>query len=157
MRWNPDQSLSNLPEAIKELFVEDAQFLLTELKTNKLEVILIDAPEPKYPGHKIRTSENSNPPWYKVLYNTYPHFRRDRSIKALERISLSEDRAFATSISKYAPFKYHAIYRDLILERLTKGSNDEPAFPLNKKAAAFFKNRELRVYEKDGLDEDYED
>ncbi|MFH0752425.1 MAG: hypothetical protein V1914_02390 [archaeon] len=131
MTWNPDKPLKELPEHIRQLFTEDARHLLNEL--------------------------NSNPPWYRILHNSYSHFRRDRSLKALERIAESNDGKFVTSISKYVPFKYHAVYRDLILERLTQGCKDD-SLPPNKKAVTYFKDilsKEVEIpYDKD---EDYED
>jgi len=116
MEWNPDRPIKEFPEDIRESFVGEAEYLFNDLKSNKLTVVLAPAPEPKHCGHMIRVAESQNPRWYSDLYHSYEHFRRDRSLRALDRIRKSEDRIFRVS-----PYKYDSIYRQLIFGRLVDG------------------------------------
>lgn len=71
-------------------------FMLDDLKTNCLKVCLIDAPERKHSGHKIRVAFESNPPWYRKLCLEYPSHRKspkrkfDTAIKRAAIIRLLE-------------------------------------------------------------------
>jgi len=47
--------------------IESLKFMLTQLEQNRLEVDLIDAPEPMHVEHKIRVKNSSNPVWYSEL------------------------------------------------------------------------------------------
>ena len=116
MTWTPDQPTIDLPESIRGFYVEEADFLYQDLRANRLEVILVPAPEPKHCGHMIRAVANRNPDWYRELYSTHSHFRRDLSLRALDRIRMQKDRPFRIN-----PFKYDAIYRGLIHDRLIEG------------------------------------
>ena len=84
--WDEYKLINFIPKPIQNLFVEDARFLYGDLSANKLHIVLIPAPEPMHVGHRIRKVEIANPDWYSKLYHQYVHFRRDRSLKALERI-----------------------------------------------------------------------
>ena len=119
--WTPEQPLRELERGIAAYFVDHAKFLSQELKNNRLKVILIPAPDPKHYGHKIRAVENTNPEWYRELYQHHKHFRRDRSLNSLQRIRIKKDYAAIYS-------SYDFRYRSLILERLVKGFMYEGSF-----------------------------
>lgn len=131
MPWTPNKPIAFLPEDIRKLYSEQANCLYYDLLANRLEVILIPAPEPQYSGHMIRSVQNRNPKWYRDLYWSYNHFRRDRSLRALDRIRKQEDRYF-----KVSPYKYDATYRELIHNILIKGFENN-YFP-NNKVRTFF-------------------
>lgn len=114
--WNPDFPVRYLDQKINVYFREHANYLLQYLKNNILRVVLIPASEKKFHGHMIRAVESENPLWYRKLIDEHNHFRRDRSCRALDRIRENKDGLFRVS-----PYKYDAIYRELILERLTEG------------------------------------
>ncbi len=120
MSWNCRKPIAELPVRIAELFSFEAASLLDELQENRLTVILIDAPERKHTTHKIRAVESSNPDWYRELYHSHRHFRRNLSEDSLRRISNGRDGEFA-SRHRWSPYKYDNLYRGLILERLTEG------------------------------------
>ena len=135
MEWDSFSPVKLLPDNIRDLFTEEAGYLLHDLNNNRLEVVLISAPDPRFSGHKIRAIQNENPEWYKQLYHSYKHFRRDRSLKALNRIRKLEDRPFRVS-----PYKYDAIYRHLIYTRLTEGYKEMgDEIPADNEARYFFK------------------
>lgn len=138
--WDFDTSIDRLPKQISKLFSKCADDLYNELKCNKTRVVLIPAPEPRFDGHKIRMVENYNPDWYSNLYYAYQHFRRDRSLRSLDRIRDGKDKVFRAS-HKYARYKYDSIYRELIFHRLIDGyaDNGYKVKPSNV-AKSFFKN-----------------
>ena len=113
MQWNSDLPISYLPQEISEVFSNEANYLLKDLKENKLIVELIPAPDPKHIDHKIRVVTNSNPEWYKELFHSYHHIKRRRVIGALERISQNKDRPF-----KVYPFLYDARMREIIAKKV---------------------------------------
>ncbi len=121
--WDEFRPISILSKGIRDYFVGDALLLKQDLLAHKLRIILIPAPEQKHCGHKIRAVETENPAWYSNLYSQIPYFRRDRSLCALERIVLKEDKAFTDINCGVVRYKYHydSVYRKLIFERLTKG------------------------------------
>jgi len=116
MRWDVNQPIKMLPKRVRRYYVEDADYLYNYLKSNYLEVILIPAPRPNHSTHKIRAIQNQNPNWYRELYWSSKHFRRDLSLRALDRILKQEDGTYRVSL-----FKYDSIYRELIHDRLIKG------------------------------------
>src|SRR3989339_1829161 len=95
--FNPESSLSVYSPLVQQMFSNEANFLLDDLIQHKLSVGLVDAPEPQHPNHKIRTVLIYNPSWYSELYHNHPHFRRDRSIRALTRIKQNKDQPFRES------------------------------------------------------------
>jgi len=124
MRWDEYQPIRLLPEAITNLFSAEAGFLYQDLSANKLRIILIPAPDPRHVGHKVRAVEVPNPEWYSKLYHAYPpHFRRDRSLRALERLILKNDQFFMDQNCGAVEYKYNydTIYRKFIFDRLTMG------------------------------------
>ena len=120
MRWNPNRPINELPNNIRKFYVEHADFLYNDLRLNRLDVILIHAPEPMHCNHKIRFVQNENPLWYSELYRSNPHFRRDRSLRSLNRIREQKDRPF-----RVLPFKYDLICRALIHNRLIEGFRED--------------------------------
>ncbi|MBI4142204.1 hypothetical protein HY484_04725 [Candidatus Woesearchaeota archaeon] len=116
--YDCNQPIKSLPKRLQKYFIAEANYLLTELKRNRLEVVLIPAPRPMHHSHKIRAVQNSNPEWYSELYLATPHFRRDRSLSALERICNQADQSPKQCPKQY---QYDAIYRHLIFERLSNG------------------------------------
>ena len=118
--WTSKKSTRELPREIRKYFIEEAKFLHNDLKQNKLSVSLIDAPYPRFEGHKIRVVNSRNPEWYSSMYQSYFHFRRDRSLRALDRLRKSEDNPF-----KINPWKYDMRFREEILERLAQGYETE--------------------------------
>ena len=113
MNWNLDRPINELPNPLRKLFLKEAHLLYQEMQSQKLEVCLIPAPNPHHEGHKIRIATNHNPEWYKEIYWSMSNFRRDLSMRALERIINTKDKAFVVK-----PYKYDAIYREIIEKRL---------------------------------------
>ena len=116
MRWTTDRTIRSLPGIIMDIFVHEADSLYNELLNNKLRIILVPVEDPKFEGHKKRAVEIYNPEWYSRMCRQYNHFRRDRSLRALDRLRKNEDRQFNS-----LPYKYDMRYRQLIYERLTEG------------------------------------
>lgn len=134
MDWSPDRPINELSENIRRFYIENAKFLYNDLKSNRLEVILIPAPKPMHRSHMIRAVQNQNPEWYRDLYWSIPHFRRDRSLRALDRIRKQEDRLF-----RVLPFKYDSIYRELIHNRLIEGFRENGyVTPPNNEVRKYF-------------------
>lgn len=52
------------PEISQDVRMQ-ADWMIQEMIENKLVVILVDAPEPMFTGHKIRVAESKNPEWYR--------------------------------------------------------------------------------------------
>ena len=133
--WTPDEPLCELPAKIRRYYREHAEYLYYDLKENKLKIGLKPAPIPKYAGHKVHIVETWNPQWYSDLYWSRSSFRRDLSLRALERIKDQRDRPFII-----APYKYDAIYRELIHKHLLEGYDDKDgrSMPPNYKVKSFF-------------------
>ncbi len=130
----PELPLKILPEEVCEIFTLQAEFLLNELKQNRLEVVLIPAPEPRFEGHKIRIVNSSNPTWYSELFHLHQYFRRDRSEAALRRISTLQDQAFDG-----VHYRFDSIYRELIKDQLENGFEWENEFiPPEEKVVEYF-------------------
>ena len=128
--WNPEKPIIFLPENIRIYYVNEAKYLVNDLEKNKLSVVLVPAPDPRHHSHKIRVAASHNPTWYSDLYWSYNHFRRDKSIKALNRI-INEKDEFQV---------YDNIYRTLIHERLIEGDYDVQQYirPPNNIVRTFF-------------------
>lgn len=95
----------------------EAKDLLKELKENKLEVILIPAPEQKFEGHMIRVSQNRNPDWYVRLYNSSKEsLKRNWTIQSLSKIAENKIRWNS---------KYDIMLLEMIYERLLEGIGKE--------------------------------
>jgi len=144
--WKPNEPISGLPDSIKKEFVEEARFLLKELKQRNLEVILIPAPKPRFEEHMIRAVTNTNPAWYRKLYKIHPSLERKNVVQALERISKSKD-GMCYEHCYHAWFTYDTVFREMIKERLVEGheSDDHPYMPPNKRVRRYFKTIERRA------------
>jgi hypothetical protein len=141
--WDYDRPVQELPDLLQFYFRRTAQELRDELENNGLEVVLIPAPEPKFSGHMIRAVDSHNPVWYRELYSEYAHFRRDRSLNALNRIIDGFDRPFVCS-----PFKYDSIYRELIRDILLNGFQTVHGEPIPPES-------EVQEYLSNETDSDY--
>ena len=122
-KWDEYQPIRLLPGKISNAFSKQAQYLYDDLAANKLHVVLVPAPAPMHYGHMVRRVETLNPEWYSALYAENPHFRRDRSFSALERIIDKTDGAFTDANCGIVSYKFHydRVYRKLIYQRLTQG------------------------------------
>ncbi len=85
-------------------------------------------PEREY-GHSYRRQRSAQPPphWYQELVATNPHLRPDSCIRAIERICAGNDKVYGFSESKYAPYAYGPLIRDILWERAAYG-HDYPEF-----------------------------
>ena len=119
MKWNPCNPLELYPPEVQASFQREAQLLLGELQSNKLEVILIPAPEQRFSGHKIRVAVNHNPPWYSQIYQQVPHIKRERVERCLQRLTESQDGRY-----RRRPYRYDFRFREIIFERLIDGYED---------------------------------
>jgi len=144
MNWNPNNQLSQLPKDILKKFADFADFLYQDLKINRLEVVLIPAPDPQFSGHKIRVVNNRNSGWYSNLYWSYSNLKRKRLMKALDMLRKTQDKDFRINKSgRYAfhiyNYSYHLLCRELIFDMLTEGYLDgsERIFP-NNSIRSFF-------------------
>ncbi|GEM_PF-2427731 len=172
MTWDAYKSLEYLPWQIHQFFIAEAKYLLNDLKTNVHKVTLLPAQNPKFSNHKIHALEKENPKWYSQLYQSNKHFRRNRSLCALERIAIQEDKNYVHLINKknapylfeqpaitkgknkklkikkkplvHCKYGYDTLYRDFIFERLTQGYiQDGIRIPENDIVRAFFYENKL--------------
>ena len=136
--WNPYLPISALPKEIRGYFTEHAKILYEELNYNKLEVVLVPAPEPYTERNKIRAVLNRPPGWYSEMYFILGQ-NRERTLQALERIINSRDGKPKDEHPKRW-YKRDVIIRDMIFEHLTKGFEDNyySARPI-KKVIRYFK------------------
>jgi len=121
MVWGPEKAVRELPDYIQAAFTDEASALYNELRHNRLTVILIPAPRPMHSGHMIRAVESENPSWYRDLYHSVAHFRRDRSMAALDRIRKGQDGEMGSVRPFRDSFRYDFLYRDVIMQRLVVG------------------------------------
>ena len=124
--------LKDLPHNIKALFIGEAQEMLRELDMNWLEVCLLPAPDPQHEGHRVRGVANRNPIRFRHYFGDYSTRKgrstkewygmrgdiRKRVVKALERISVANDRLMHPLDYR---FKLHGIMRGLICKRFRDG------------------------------------
>ena len=115
--WDFTQPFKYLDDSIRKHYVYHANFLYNDLLSNRLVVILAPAPYPMHEDHKVRVIENQNPLWYRKLYCSHNHFRRDRSLNSLVRLRNLVDKTF--NVSSY---KYDEIYRELIHKHIIEGA-----------------------------------
>ncbi len=154
MVWDADKPIRYWPAPIRKYFKEEAKFLYHHLELNKLKIILIPAPEQKHCGHKIRVVDQSNPEWYSELYQSLAHFRRDRSLRSLQRISKAEDQLFVNYNCGALPYKNHydRVYRETIFKRLVEGHTTEGyEFKPKLKVCRFFGIEAFLNAEKDEI------
>ena len=156
--WGPEKSLGLLPEDIRARFMLEAGYLLAELVQHSLRVVLVPAPDPRFWGHKIRVAEDHNPAWYSEVFWRFPHWRRDRTLRSLKRLSRAEDKPS----SIIPPWKnlYDAVYRELILSRLLEGYETVEGYeiPPSETARAYFKEvQDVTIWTRAEGDEGGED
>lgn len=121
-KWSPSKPVSLLPAHIRDYFVDRAELLYDELYSRKLTVVLAPAPEPRHAGHMVRVVEETNPNWYSDLYCENVGFRRDLSLRSLDRIRFGVDMASGSSRGCVGNmYRYDEIYRTLILDQLING------------------------------------
>ena len=84
--------------------------MLMQLQLEKLEVMLMPAPEQRYPGHMVRTARNRNPYWYRKLCNMNESARGRQRLLPDTRIKRRSILSVLTQLvkkgrsrSKYAP------------------------------------------------------
>lgn len=139
--WTPEKPILELPYKLRKNFAGHAHSLHYELRTNRLTVVLVPAPEPKHIGHCIRVAVSHNPEWYSQFYWENPHFRRDRALGALDRIRNLND-GHHNPNSKNYQFKYDWLFRDFIKYLLCKGYEESGCeVPPDENALEYF-NRE---------------
>ncbi len=139
--WSSEYSIGFLPRNIRDLFRERADLLHSELRANRLEVILVPAPEQKFLGHMVREVVSQNPPWYQELFRTYPtQLRRPHSLRALDRIRCMKDPELSAkprgAIQQY--YKYTTFYREVIFEMLVFGYENGIYIPPEPRVQEFF-------------------
>ena len=78
----------HLPGNIRQAFADMAAELLRVLDEQFLQVELVEPQESRHMGHKLRHAVNTNPTWYKELYESYKPKKFDRACfrRALEAI-----------------------------------------------------------------------
>jgi hypothetical protein len=131
--WDANILLKFFPKEISNYFSFEAELLFNDLKQNKLEVVLIPAPEPQFIEHKIRSAVHQNPIWYKNLYNRYSFnleyknkkTKRNRKVfNSKIKRKPSENSLGRISLKKDMPHCFHDfVYKDLIFHRLYYGED----------------------------------
>jgi hypothetical protein len=100
----PDLSRILPPPSLAQL--RAATYMLEELDHNHLDVVLVDAPQKRHHGHRIRVAQGQNPLWYQELAASLTkarsrprrHHRHDSDIRrylvrgALQRLSQGNPR-----------------------------------------------------------------
>ena len=161
--WTPERPLKELG-GVSCYYTDHAEYLYYDLLSHKLCISTRPHPEPKHHDHKLRIVLAENPAWYSQLYNSQNSFRRDRSIKSLDRLRKGEDLPFMMARSKKdlfsekIRFRYDSVYRELIHDDLTKGYYCEGDFiQPNDEVRAYFNMPPLyvkvRKREKDNLED----
>jgi hypothetical protein len=69
---------------------DEAIRILEDLNKFSLQVILIDAPQKKFEGHKIRIAVNRNSEFWKDFYYSYGKCNKKKVYKFLEKIIYNE-------------------------------------------------------------------
>ncbi|MBD3318978.1 hypothetical protein GF342_03645 [Candidatus Woesearchaeota archaeon] len=120
--WDHTRPLRELPVEVHQFFIEEARELKREFLENRLQVVLIPAPEPMYAGHMVRAVENKNPDWYRAAYNDWSkcqgksNCKRTRMHRALDRVCTGRDGVFGSY-----RFRYDSILREIMQDRLMEG------------------------------------
>ena len=126
MIWNDTYPIKELPKNLQKYFSDVANFLHSDLSAKRLYVVLIDAPYPRFEGHKIRSVVSRNPEWYRRMHQGNPNLKRKRSLSSLERISQKKDEPFQISHScVHYPYFYDVLFRSLVKDVLVNGFYDE--------------------------------
>ena len=138
--WNVEKQIMYLPEEIAGVFSREAERLYSDLRENRLKVVLVPARVERYEGHMIRAVESKNPEWYRELYRATPHLKRRRTLNSLERIARTQDLPYCDRRGAVSPHgSYDTRYRELIRERLTGGYDINGLFiPEHPRVTRFF-------------------
>ncbi len=132
---DPRLPVSTYPPDVREKAVFLASDMLSEMIRDRLSVVLIPAPDPKFVNHNIRACEGSNPEWYSYLWNKYSYaptgrYRKNRSLiqrsrvqSALNRIVQGKDHAFQ---KRYGGYDF--AIREIILNRIEELEATIPGF-----------------------------
>lgn len=135
--WDPGRELAVYEPEIGELFVDAAKVIREELRTQYLEVILIEAPEKMHHSHKVRVAVGNNPEWYRQLWNDHSYNRmskrrrgkaasrvkRRRVSKSLDSIVHQKDKPYVerrNGVVRHSNY-YVSLMRDILFSRLTEG------------------------------------
>ncbi len=151
MNWSVNFPIELLPLKINTLFRKEADFLYKDLSNNRCVVVLVPAQHQKYPGHMVRLAVAENPMWYRDLYSHYPNLKRQRSLRALDRIRNQNDQQ-VVEVPKSAVhtwWTYDALFREVIFDRLFYGYHENGYdLPPQKEARKFFRaeKKELSDY-----------
>lgn len=80
--------MNDLPEIVQDSFARMAESLLSELQGSELRVVLVDAPEQRHCGHKVRMAVDKNAHWWSQLYANHQPRKLDKGCfsNALQRI-----------------------------------------------------------------------
>ncbi len=139
--WDSAYSIGFLPDPIRNLFREYADQFYHELRDNMLVVKLEPAPRQKHLDHMVRVAVSENPPWYRELYKTRPHMKRQRSLRALDRIRQAKDPELTTDPigAVRQKYTYVTLYREVIFEMLVFGYHANGLYlPADPRAQEFF-------------------
>jgi hypothetical protein len=149
--WNCGDPVWLLPEKIAKIFREYAEFLYHDLKENKQKVVLIDPPDKKHSGHKMRTLETKPPKWFSELYLTKNIKKKKNSEKLSGGGSLRYDVLLGlTRIIENRDCRNSLMMRlrELILERLVNGYESENGFvPPDDLIREIFNEKEEDIFE----------
>lgn len=95
MRWT--SPTSDPPLVLGYAVRTAAQQLLCEMRAHRLKIILIDAPWPRFRGHRVRAVESTNPAWYMRLYWSRARHSIHRANVERALVRLAEGRARGTA------------------------------------------------------------
>ncbi|MBI4152029.1 hypothetical protein HY496_03590 [Candidatus Woesearchaeota archaeon] len=140
--WNPELPIRYLPSEITLLFQKEADFLRKDL-LDRRNIISYRRPcESQFDGEWQRVAESFNPEWYRSLFRSTPHLKRQRTLHSLERIASARDLRYRETYGCVHPFaSYDTLYREEIRQRLTEGFLWESKFvPPNAMAEEYFSN-----------------
>jgi hypothetical protein len=121
--FDPPIPLQQYPDRIADPFRVHAAYLRAELDTRFLEVALIEADPIRHSGHKIRVAVNTNPLWYRRLYDDR-RIRRPFVKASLERIRNARDLT-SNARSHVGSSIYDGELRGVIFGHLVNGIEDE--------------------------------
>jgi hypothetical protein len=126
-------SVNELPNYVKNIFISEAEYMLTEMRNNRLKFRLVELPyTTTWNGQKARAVENKNPMWYSDFYwNNTEHCvnkkgqnkrkergpYRDMVVSSLESISSGDDYNLKSRMKR----EYCHKLRNLISDRLING------------------------------------
>ena len=123
--FDVEKPIKFLPEDVASMFRLEAKWLYRDLTENLLKVVLRPAYQERYNGHMIRVVESQNPQWYREIYHSTPNFKRQRTLRSLERIAQAEDLPYIDRRGAVSPYgSYDTRFREVIKSRVTEGYED---------------------------------